>query len=86
MYVLRCTVIVFGVLSSLYLALWSPQRTAASAEGLLPWLLLAGLIFLAWMWLRLERFVWNKELQSKRLSSNEELWGVSQFPNQHSRD
>jgi len=41
-------------------------------------------VFLAAFWGLLERFIWNFQLRSKRLSSNHDVWDVTQFPSDRS--
>jgi len=74
-YVARFFLIIFGIL----VVIWCEvHKGLTKGEGFLALLVLVLPAIFAWM--IVEQFAWNHDLRQKGISSDHDVWKVSQFP------
>jgi hypothetical protein len=74
-YIIRFAILIGGVI---YAVRYKMQNGLAKNQGLFVFLVL--LVPLVFIWLFVERAVWNHELRERGISSDGETWGTDQFP------
>jgi len=74
-YVTRFIIMVGGVIAGV---VYSIRHDLTKGQGFL--VCLAGLLPVVFGWFILERIAWNHDLRQKGISSDREVWSVTQFP------
>jgi hypothetical protein len=77
LYILRFVLILAGVAAVFWYAIHDEWTWTRGLEICLP----IALGFLI-VWTTMERRVWNRDLRSKGLSSEQEVWRVTEFPSE----
>jgi hypothetical protein len=73
-YLLRFVIITAGVVAILWYGVarhgWTKDQ----------YFLLSFLVVIIFCWFRVERMAWNRELRERGIASPNDVWGVTQFP------